>query len=204
MKLTHSRTAFDAVAVGASAGGLMALRVAVAALPARFPAAVLIVQHLKPHHKSLLAELLGHWTCLPVEGAVDGEKIRAGKVYIAPPDHHLLVSDGRLSLTRSERVHFARPSVDVLFESVAASYKSRAIGVILTGAGGDGATGIRAVKGRGGTTIVQDPEGADHPSMPAHACATGCVDFTLPLVEIGPAIVRLVLGEDEGLARSVR
>jgi len=89
-------------------------------------------------------------------------------------------------------VHFTRPSVDLLFESVAAAFKDRAIGVILTGSGLDGATGIRAIKEQGGTTIVQDPVGADHPSMPSNAYATGCIDFKLGLDDIGPAIVRLV------------
>src|SRR5439155_12066886 len=89
-------------------------------------------------------------------------------------------------------VHFTRPSVDLLFESVAAAFKERAIGVILTGSGGDGATGIRAIKEQGGTTIVQDPAAADHPGMPSNAYATGCVDFKLELDDIGPAIGRLV------------
>ena len=184
--------AFDAVAIGASAGGVTALQTVISALPRGFRAAVLIVQHLDPRHKSLLADLLGRRAQLTVKEADDDEPIRPGTVYIAPPDNHLLVANGHVSLTSSELVHFTRPSVDLLFESVAAAFKDRAIGVILTGSGLDGATGIRAIKEQGGTTIVQDPAAADHPGMPANAYATGCVDFKLELDDIGPAIVRLV------------
>jgi two-component system chemotaxis response regulator CheB len=196
---TTQRAGFDAVAIGASAGGVTALQVVLGALPAGLPAAVLVVQHLDPHHKSLLAGLLARRTPLRVKEAVDREPIVPGTVYIAPPDNHLLVAAGHVSLTSSELVHFTRPSVDLLLESVAAAYKSRAIGVILTGSGGDGATGIRAIKEQGGTTMVQDPETADHASMPARACATGCVDFKLPLDELGAAIVSLVRGEAAGI-----
>ena len=152
-----------------------------------------VVLHLDPRHKSLLADLLGRHAHLVVKEAVNGARIEPSTVYIAQPDTHLLVADTHLSLTSSELVHFSRPSVDLLFESVAAAYRDRAIGVILTGSGLDGATGIRAIKERGGTTMVQDPSEASHPSMPSHAYATGCVDFKLPLDDIGPALARLVL-----------
>jgi len=193
--ISSQQAAFDAVAVGASAGGVTALQVVIGALPEDLPAAVLVVQHLDPRHKSLLAALLARRARLQVKEAHPHEIIRPGTAYIAPPDTHLLVADGRISLTTSELVHFTRPSVDLLFESVAAAYKGRAIGVVLTGSGLDGATGIRAIKEQGGTTIVQDPASADHSSMPAHASATGCVDFILPLEDIGPAIARLVLAD---------
>jgi len=191
--IAYQRAAFDAVAVGASAGGVTALQVVINALPVRFPAAVFVVQHLDPRHKSLLADLLGRHAQMAVKGAVNGDRIEPGTVYIAQPDTHLLVADGHISLTSSELVHFTRPSVDLLFESVAAAYGDRAIGVILTGSGLDGATGIRAIKEQGGTTIVQDPAEASHPSMPSNAYATGCVDFKLRLDDVGPAIVQLVL-----------
>ncbi|TMA38144.1 MAG: chemotaxis protein CheB [Deltaproteobacteria bacterium] len=191
--IAYQGAAFDAVAIGASAGGVTALQAVIGALPARFPAAVFVVQHLDPRHKSLLADLLGRHAQMAVKEAVNGERIEPGTVYIAPPDTHLLVANGHISLTSSELVHFTRPSVDLLFESVAAAYRDRAIGVILTGSGLDGATGIRAIKEQGGTTIVQDPADALHPSMPSNAYATGCVDFKLRLDDVGPAIVRLVL-----------
>jgi two-component system, chemotaxis family, protein-glutamate methylesterase/glutaminase len=183
---------FDIVAIGASAGGIEALHSVVTSLPAELPAAVLIVQHLDPHHKSVLAFLLGRRARVPVKQAIHDEVIAPATIYVAPPDMHLLVANGRLELSHSKLVHFTRPSIDLLFESVAGAYGERAIGVILTGSGVDGATGIRAIKRMGGTTIVQDPARAAHPGMPQAACATGCIDYRLPLEEVGPAIVELV------------
>ena len=184
---------FDAVAIGSSAGGVEALHVVVQAFPPAFPATVLIVQHMDPRHKSLLAGLLSRRCRLPVKQAGNGEPIATGMVYIAQPDMHLIVRAGHLVLTDTKLVHFSRPSIDLLFESVADAYGDRAIGVILSGSGVDGAAGIRAIKGKGGTTIIQDPASAAHTGMPQAARVTGAVDFTLPLDEIGPAIVNLVI-----------
>ena len=115
-------------------------------------------------------------------------------VYIAPPDRHLLVNaDGTLSLTQSELVHFVRPSADLLFESVAASYRDRAIAVVLSGSGSDGAMGAQAIKKMGGTVIAQDEATAEFPGMPSAVIKTRSVDFILPLAEIAPALVALVL-----------
>ena len=183
---------FDVVAIGASAGGIEALYTLVAALPASFAVPVLIVQHMDPRHKSLLAGLLGRRCRLRVKQAANEETIEGGIVYIAQPDMHLIVRSGRLALTDTAQVHFSRPSIDLLFQSVADSYGDRAIGVILSGSGLDGADGIRAIKAKGGTTLVQDPATAAHTGMPQAARATNCVDFTLPLEEIGPAITSLV------------
>jgi two-component system, chemotaxis family, protein-glutamate methylesterase/glutaminase len=202
----HSRSSkraapqFDVVAIGASAGGVEALHVLVEALPADFLAAVLIVQHMDPRHRSMLAGLLARRCRLRVKQATNGEPVQPGTVYIAQPDAHLLVREGRLVLTDTKLVHFSRPSIDLLFESVADSYGDRAISVILSGSGVDGADGTRAVKAKGGTTIAQSPASAAHGGMPRAARATGCVDVTLPLEEIGPAIVNLVMpgpGDDE-------
>ena len=184
---------FDVVAIGASAGGVEALHVVVSALPGDFPAAVLIVQHMDPHHKSMLAGLLARRSLLTVKQAASGEAIRPGTVYIAQPDAHLIVRDRRLELTDTAPVHFSRPSIDLLFQSVADAYGDRAIAVILSGSGVDGADGVRAVKAKGGTTIVQQPSSAAHAGMPQAARATGCVDVTLPLEEIGPALGNLVV-----------
>jgi len=183
---------FDVVAIGASAGGVEALHVVAAALPADFPVPVLIVQHMDPRHKSMLAGLLARRCKLRVKQAVDGEEMQGGTVYIAQPGMHLLVRAGRLVLTDTKLVHFSRPSIDLLFESVADAYGDRAIAVVLSGSGVDGADGVRDIKAKGGTTLVQDPESAAHAGMPQAARATRCVDFTLPLEEIGPALASLV------------
>jgi two-component system chemotaxis response regulator CheB len=182
---------FEVVALAASAGGLNALTHVLAALPAGFPAALVVVQHLDPRHRSLMADILNRSTSLPVRQAREGDRLEPGVTHIAPPDRHLLVnSDRTLSLTQTELVHFVRPSADLLFESTAASFRERAIAVVLSGSGVDGAMGVTAIKKMGGTVIVQDAA-ADFPGMPQAARATGVVDFVLPLDEIAPALQKL-------------
>lgn len=184
---------YDIVAVASSAGGIHGLGVLLGALGADFPVAVLIVQHLDPRHRTVIAEVLARRTFLPVKLAEDGEHAEPGVVYVAPPDRHLLVGpEGTLSLSRSELVHFLRPSADLLFESVAGAYGPRAIACVLTGTGSDGAMGVDAVKSRGGTVIAQDPETAEFKGMPEAAVRTGAVDFVLPLEEIAAVIRGLV------------
>jgi two-component system chemotaxis response regulator CheB len=180
--------------LAASAGGVVALGKIVERLPDAFPAGIVIVQHLDPRHRSLLAQILRRRTGLEVAEATEGEPVKPGSIRIAPPDRHLLVNPGgTLSLSQSELVHFVRPSADLLFESVAASYKERAIAVVLTGTGGDGAMGVRAIKKMGGTVIVQDERSAEFPGMPSAAIKSGDVDFVLPLEEIPLALEALVL-----------
>ena len=191
--------ACDVVALAASAGGLTALSRVLADLPAHFPAALLVVQHLDPHHRSLMADILGRRTALRVQQAEEGDRLLPGMVYIAPPDRHLLVNpDGTLSLSQSELVHFVRPSADLLFESVAATAKQRAIAVVLTGTGTDGNMGVRAIKKMGGTVIVQNEQTSEFFGMPSAAIQTGCVDCILPLDEIPKALLaRVVRGKGE-------
>jgi len=185
---------FEIVAMAASAGGLAALSHVLSRLPADFTAAIVVVQHLDPRHRSLMAEILGRRTPLEVRQAQEGDQVRSGTVYIAPPDHHLLVNGDRtLSLSRSELVHFVRPSADLLFESVAASYREQAIAVVLTGTGSDGSMGVAAIKKLGGTIIAQDEQNAEYSGMPAAAVATKCVDFILTLDEIAAALITLVM-----------
>jgi two-component system chemotaxis response regulator CheB len=192
-----SPAAFDIVALAASAGGLKALSRVLEALPADFPATVVVVQHLDPRHRSLMANILSRRTPLHVKQAEEGERVCPATVYIAPPNRHLLVnSDGTLSLTQSELVHFLRPSADLLFESVAASYRDRAIAVVLTGTGSDGAMGVQAIKKMGGTVLVQDETTAEFFGMPSAAIQSGSVDFVLPLDEIPLALVTLVVKGD--------
>lgn len=191
--------AFDVVALAASAGGLAALSRVLSGMPGEFPAALVVVQHLDPRHRSLMAEILTKRTSLKVRQASNNDELRAGSVYIAPPDRHLLVDpDGTLSLSQSELVHFVRPSADLLFESVAACYKDRAIAVVLTGTGSDGNMGVTAIKKMGGTVIAQDEQSSEFFGMPGAAIQTGNVDFVLPLDEIPAALVTLVVkGEVE-------
>ena len=186
--------AFDVVAMAASAGGIAALGQVLTDLPADFRASIVVVQHLDPRHRSLMAEILRRRTGLQVVQAQEGDRIKPGSVYIAPPDRHLLVNpDGTLSLSQSELVHFVRPSADVLFESVAACYKDRAIAVVLSGTGSDGSMGTRAIKKMGGTVIVQDQRSAEFSGMPSAAIHSGSADFVLPLDDIGLALVTLVM-----------
>jgi two-component system, chemotaxis family, protein-glutamate methylesterase/glutaminase len=185
---------FDVVAIATSAGGLKALKAILSRLDPRFPVPVLIVQHLSRTRESIMAEILSHSTPLRVKQAEDGERIVAGCVYTGPSDHHFLVKpDGTISLTHTDLVHFVRPSADLLFESVAAGYGSRAIAVVATGSGFDGATGVQAIKNSGGKVIVQDEVSSEFFGMPGAAIDTGDADLILPLTEIGPALNRLVL-----------
>ena len=184
---------YGIVAIAASAGGIAALGHVLGGLPSGFPVPVVVVQHLDPRHKTVIAEVLGRRAKMPVRLARDGEKADAGTIYVAPPNHHLLVgTDGVLSLSSSELVHFVRPSADLLFESVAGAYGPRAIACVLTGTGSDGAMGASAVKSRGGTVIAEDPELAEFKGMPEAVVASGAVDFILPLDEIAAVIRGLV------------
>ena len=186
---------FEIVALAASAGGLKALTDVLAALPRDFAAALVVVLHLDRRHRSLMAEILGKRTALLVREARDGDKLERGLVLIAPPDHHLLVNaDGSVSLSRTELVHFVRPSADLLFESTAAAYRERAVAVVLSGSGRDGAMGVKAIKKMGGTVIVQDEKTSEFFGMPEAAQQTGIVDFILPLSEIAPALRTLIAG----------
>ncbi len=185
--------AFDVVGIAASAGGLRALRALLSQLPASFPAAIVIVQHLDPRHRSLMAEILSRVTPLQVKQAEEGDRLAPGVAYIAAPNRHLLVKpDGTLGLAELELVHFVRPSADLLFESLAGSYRERSVAVVLSGSGSDGAMGVQAVKKVGGTVIAQDEESAEFSGMPNAAIGTGSVDVVLPLEEVAAALVSLV------------
>jgi two-component system, chemotaxis family, protein-glutamate methylesterase/glutaminase len=181
---------YGIVAVAASAGGITALGRLLGGLPKDFAVPVVMVQHLDPRHETIIADVLGRRTPLPVRLAAEGDLPEPGNVYIAPPNRHLLVSVERtLTLSSSELVHFVRPSADLLFESVAASYGPEAIACVLTGTGSDGAMGASAVRQRGGTVIAEDPELAEFKGMPGAVVAAGVVDFILPLEEI-PLVIR--------------
>ena len=175
----------DVVAVGASAGGVEALRSLVAGLPADYPGAALIVLHVPRDAPSALPAILSRSGPLPAATAVDGEELRYGRVYVAPNDHHLLVLEGRIRLTRGPAENGHRPAVDPLFRSVARAYGERAVGVVLSGSRDDGAVGLASIAARGGTTVVQDPDDALYPWMPRAAMTHVTPDHIVPAAKMG-------------------
>ncbi|OXM46271.1 chemotaxis protein CheB [Amycolatopsis alba] len=187
--------AIEIVAIGSSAGGVKALIAVLGALPAGFPLPLVVVQHLDPHHKTVLAEILGRRSPLRIKLAEDGESTEPGVVYLAPPNQHLLVKPGgTLALSATEQVKFVRPSADLLFESVAIAYGPSALVCVLTGTGSDGAAGAAAVKSRGGTVVTEDPESAEFRGMPQAVANAVAVDLVLPLADVAGALVGLVKG----------
>jgi len=190
----YSDRRYDVVAIGASAGGFHALATLLEPIPASFPSSILVVQHLDPRHKSIMGDLLGRKTKLHVKQAQHGEVLLPGFVYIAPPDEHLLVGPGKVQLAHSQLVHFSRPSIDLLFESVAGTYGSRSIAVVLSGSNRDGAAGLRTVHESGGVTMAEEPEHAEFKIMPQAAVDTGCVDLVVELAEMGSLLTNLCLG----------
>jgi two-component system, chemotaxis family, protein-glutamate methylesterase/glutaminase len=183
---------FEIVALAASAGGLNALTHVLAALPGDFPAPLVVVQHLDRRHRSVMAQILDRCTAIRVSEARSGQLPQPGRAYIAPSDRHLLVTPRRsLTLTRTELVHFLRPSADLLFESVAATYRDKAIAVVLSGTGQDGAMGVTAIRKTGGKVLVQDPAGSQFRGMPDAAVRTGAVDAVLPLDDLAAMLVAL-------------
>lgn len=179
----------DIVVVGASAGGVEALRALAKSLPGDFPASVFVVLHVGS--ESVLAGILHRAGQLPAANARDGEAIRRSRIYVAPCDRHMLLHDGVVLVRRGPKENMARPAIDPLFRSAARWYGSRAIGVILTGGLSDGTAGLHAVKRCGGVAVVQDPEEAQVPSMPRSALRHVAVDYCEPIEAIGPLLVRL-------------
>lgn len=179
------------VVVGTSLGGLSALRIMLQALPGDFRPAIAIVQHRDRTSGESLSRTLQQESRLPILDVEDKEPICSGCVYLAPADYHLLVDPGQFSLSVDPPVSFAKPSIDVLFESAAEVYQSSTIGIVLTGANHDGAEGLAKIKARGGYTIVQDPRTAECPSMPEAAIARSVVNQVLPLEKISSLLVKL-------------
>ncbi|MFH7320672.1 chemotaxis protein CheB [Desulfurivibrio sp. D14AmB] len=183
---------YRAVVMGVSAGGLAALRTILAELPAAFPVPLVVVQHRGPEDDGFLAHYLDQHCPLRVKDAEDKEPAVPGTVYLAPANYHLLLEDdGSFALSLEGRVKFARPSIDLLFESAADVYGAALVAIVLTGANDDGSRGLAAVKRRGGLVVVQDPATAEAVAMPEAAIKTVAVDFVLPLPAIGPLLVKL-------------
>jgi two-component system chemotaxis response regulator CheB len=180
------------VVIGASAGGVEALMTIMNAMPADFAAAVCIVLHTTPSSRGRIASVIGRRSRMDVRYADDGEPLHAGRAYVAPADHHLLVEPGIVRLTRGPRENRQRPAVDTLFRSAAYVYGPQVIGVVLTGSLDDGTAGLWTIKDRGGIAIVQEPEEALFPSMPASAREYVAVDHVSRVAELAPLLVRLV------------
>jgi two-component system chemotaxis response regulator CheB len=181
----------DLVVIGASAGGVEALRTLASSLPEDFPAALAVVLHVSPYGGSALPAILGRAGPLPVRHAQHGQPIKAGEVHVAPPDFHLIVHDGHLALSRGPRENGHRPAADVLFRTAARSLGTRVVGVVLSGALDDGTAGLAAVNERGGVTVVQDPAEAMYPGMPASAMANVPVDHVVEAKQLADLLVRL-------------
>ena len=183
---------YEIVVIGTSWGGLAALETVFRGLPDDFNLPIAVVQHRGVLSTERLAATLRRFTALPVQDTQDKEPIVPGRIYLAPPDYHLMVEPGAFALSTEAPVWYARPSIDVLFESAADTYGPRVIGVVLTGASQDGAQGAAHIKARGGRMIVQTPETAESPVMPAAAITAARIDWILPLAEIGPKLAALI------------
>lgn len=179
------------IVIGASAGGLEPLREVVAQLPADLPAPVFVVMHLPANHKSYLPEILSNTGPLPALHPEDNTRIQTGVIYVAPPDHHLLIDDGFVAVKRGPKENGFRPSIDALFRSAAYTYGPGAIGVVLSGALHDGTSGLWGIKRLGGIAIVQEPYQARYPSMPRSALEYVDADYKVRSNEIGPLLTQL-------------
>lgn len=183
---------YEAIVIGVSSGGMNAMKVIFSRLPKNFKTPLIIVQHIGKQSNIKWIELINITSNMFIKEADEKEKITRGIAYIAPPDYHLLIEKTKtFSLSVDERVNFARPSIDVLFESAAEAYKSKLIGVILTGASSDGTRGLKRIKECGGVTIVQDPATAESEYMPASAIEAMQVDYVLHLEEIINLLIKI-------------
>ncbi|PRR83778.1 chemotaxis protein CheB [Clostridium vincentii] len=183
---------YKAIVIGTSTGGMEALRSILSTLQGDFSIPVIIVQHLNIHSESYLIEYLRRFCKLRIKEVEDKEVAVSGYVYFAPPNYHILIEkDGSFTLSVEERVCYARPSIDVLFETAADTFEENLIGVILTGANKDGSYGLSKVKEQGGIAIVQEPETSEADRMPKSAIESTNVDYILKLEEIGELLIRL-------------
>jgi two-component system, chemotaxis family, protein-glutamate methylesterase/glutaminase len=182
---------FPIIVIGASSGGVEGLRELFRGLKPNLHAAIFVVLHLPPDAKSFLPQILSRYCSIPVAQAQDEEKIQPGHAYIAPPDKHLILKNGIMRLAFGPKVNYSRPAIDPLFESAAANYGSRVIGVILSGNLSDGTQGLMRIKQTGGVAVVQDPEEALFPGMPSSALQYVPIDHLLSVSEVAPLINRL-------------
>jgi two-component system, chemotaxis family, protein-glutamate methylesterase/glutaminase len=181
----------DIIVIGASAGGVRPLRELARGLPSDLPAAVFIVLHIPSAGPSLLPSILNNSGPLLASHAISGEAIERGRIYVAPPDHHLLIERELLRVVRGPKENLARPAADPLFRSAAYSYRTRVVGVVLSGALDDGTAGLAVIKRLGGLTVAQDPEEALFPGMPRSASEKVALDHCLPVAGIARLLGRL-------------
>jgi two-component system, chemotaxis family, protein-glutamate methylesterase/glutaminase len=179
------------IVIGASAGGVEALKSLTSGLPKDFEASIFIVWHMSPDVRSVLPDVLNRTNTVYAAHAYDGELIAPNRIYVAPPDRHLLVERSRVRVTRGPKENRFRPAVDPLFRSAAYAYGSRVVGVVLSGALDDGTSGLWMIKHRGGVAVVQDPADAEVPSMPENALREVEVDYSVPISEMAALLVRL-------------
>ncbi|TGE27319.1 chemotaxis protein CheB [Hymenobacter metallicola] len=185
----------DIVVIGASAGGVEALLELVRSLPHDFPAPIFVVQHMAPYANSILPQLLSEVSPLPAKHPSDGEAVQPGVIYVARPDHHLLIENDTVLMKRGPKENRFRPSVDALFRSAAYGYGPRVIGVVLTGYLDDGTSGLWCIQRLGGVTVVQDPADATSPAMPTNALEFVAADYVVPLAELSGLLVKLTAVE---------
>lgn len=185
----YGTSGHDIIVIGASAGGVEALVRLVEALPSNFPAALFVVVHFPTHSTSVLPQILSRCGDLPALHPGDGERIQPGRIYVAPPDYHLLLRQGFIRLGRGPRENGHRPAIDSLFRSAARAYGNRVVGVVLTGMLDDGTAGLAVIKSRGGLAIVQDPDEALFSAMPRSAIEHVAVDYVLKVADIAPMLV---------------
>ena len=182
---------YSIVVLGGSAGGLGSVGTILEGLPLEFPAPILVVIHLHPSYTSHATAILCRRTHLKVKDAQEHETIRGGFVYLAPPDRHLLIENGIVTLSDTPAVNYTRPAIDRTFDSVVQAYGAKVIGVVLSGTGKDGSEGLRSIKQAGGFAIVEDPTTATYAAMPQAAVSASSVDGVLPLKDIAPLLVKL-------------
>ncbi len=183
---------YEAIVIGVSSGGMNAMNILFSRLPKEFGIPIVVLQHIGPRSDNLWIKILSKKTSRIIKEAEEKEKIEKGFVYVSPPNYHLLIEKNKtFSFTIDERVNYARPSIDVLFESAAEAYESKLIGIILTGSNTDGTNGMKRIKECGGLTIAQDPETAESSYMPASAIAALKMDYILALEGISDLLIKI-------------
>ncbi|MEZ0612241.1 chemotaxis protein CheB [Fibrella sp. WM1] len=183
------------IVVGASAGGIEAFQQLMGGLPPDLDAAIFIVWHMAPTVRGVLPQLLSRFTTIPIAHAYDSEPVQMGRIYVAPPDHHLLIENSHIRVTHGPKENRFRPAIDPLFRSAAYTYRNRVMGVLLSGALDDGTAGLWAIKHYGGLALVQDPQEALVSAMPENAIRQVTIDFILPVAQLATQLVQLA-GED--------